>query len=135
MGELHKEASKAHRLTEANHEVGMKFDVAQQGSVTVISLQGSIMGGPDATLLNSQLHELITAQKKQVVLDLAGVEFMNSSGLGMLIGGASTLKNAGGKLKLANASEKILALIKITKLTPLFEQYDSVKAAVSSFRS
>lgn len=112
----------------------MKFKVAHQGTVTVISLQGNVMGGPDATTLNSQLHELMAAGKKQIVLDLAGVEFMNSSGLGMLIGGASKLKNAGGQLKLANASEKILALIKITKLSPLFEHYDTVKAAVDSFK-
>lgn len=112
----------------------MKFKVAQQGSITVISLEGNVMGGPDATSLNSQLHDLVAAKKMQVVLDLAGVEFMNSSGLGMLIGGASTLKNAGGKLKLANASEKIVALIKITKLTPVFELFDSAKAAVQSFK-
>ena len=113
----------------------MKFKVAQQGGVTVISLQGSLMGGPDAASLNTQLHELLAANKKYVVLDLAGIEFMNSSGLGMLIGGASTLKNAGGKLTLANASQKILALIKITKLSPVFEHFDSVKAAVASFRA
>ena len=113
----------------------MKFNVAQQGTVTVIGLQGSVMGGPDATSLNSQLHELMSAGKKRIVLDLAGVDFMNSSGLGMLIGTASTLKNAGGTLRLANASDKILALIKITKLTPLFEHFDSVKAAVASFQA
>ena len=112
----------------------MKFKVAQQGTATVISLQGSVLGGPDATSLNAQLHDLIAAKKTQVVLDLAAVEFMNSSGLGMLIGGASTLRNAGGTLKLACASEKIVALIKITKLTPLFELFDSVKAAVESFK-
>jgi anti-sigma B factor antagonist len=111
----------------------MKFKVAQQGSVTVISIEGSVMGGPDASSLNSQLHELLTAGKKHVVLDLAGVEFMNSSGLGMLIGGASTLKNAGGRLALARASEKIVALIKITRLSPIFDQYESVKDAVASF--
>lgn len=113
----------------------MKFSVAQQGAVTVISLQGNALGGPDATSLNSKLHELMSAGKKLVVLDLAGVDIMNSSGLGMLIGSASTLKNAGGSLKLACASEKILALIKITKLSTLFEHFDSVKAAVASFKS
>ena len=111
----------------------MKFKIAQQGPVTVISLQGNVMGGPDATTLNSQIHQLIDGGKKQVVLDLGGVEFMNSSGLGMLIGGASTLKNAGGRLKLAKASDKILALIRITRLTPVFEHYESVKTAVASF--
>jgi len=112
----------------------MKFKVGQQGVATVIGLQGNLMGGPDAASLNSQIHDLLAAGKKNVVLDLESVEFMNSSGLGMLIGGASTLKNAGGKLKLAHASEKILTLIKITKLTPVFEHYDSVSAAVESFK-
>jgi anti-sigma B factor antagonist len=111
----------------------MKPTVTHHGAVTVISLRGSLMGGPDATALNAQLHQLLTEGKKRIVLDLSAVEFMNSSGLGMLIGGASTLKNAGGRLKLAGASEKILNLIKITKLSPVFEQYDSVKAAVASF--
>lgn len=111
----------------------MKFKMTQQGTVTIIRLQGNVMGGPDATTLNSQIHELLEEGKNQVVLDLADVEFMNSSGLGMLIGGASTLKNAGGRLKLAKASDKILALIKITKLTPVFEHYESVKTAVASF--
>lgn len=112
----------------------MKFKVDQQSAAIVISLQGSLMGGPDAASLNSQIHELLAAGKKNVVLDLEGVEFMNSSGLGMLIGGASTLKNAGGKLKLAHASEKILGLIKITKLTPVFEHFTTVSAAVESFK-
>ena len=112
----------------------MKFKVTQQGSATVISLQGSLMGGPDATSLNSQLHELLSAGRKNVVLELAGVEFMNSSGLGMLIGGASTMKNAGGILVLASASDKILELIKLTKLSPVFEHYRSVKQAVENIK-
>jgi len=112
----------------------MKFKVEQRGTITIISLQGSLMGGPDAAILNSQLHELLAEGKKLVVLDLTGVEFMNSSGLGMLIGGASTVKNAGGRLKLAHASEKILTLIKITKLAPVFEHHNSVSTAVESFK-
>lgn len=110
----------------------MKFKTTQSGSVTVIELQGNLMGGPDASTLNNKLHELVEAGKKHVVIDLHGVQFMNSSGLGLLIGGASTMKNAGGSLKLANASEKITALIKITKLSALFESYPSVEAAVES---
>jgi anti-sigma B factor antagonist len=112
----------------------MKFNVASQGPVSVITLQGSLMGGPDAAGLNSQLHDLLAGGKKDVVIDLSGVEFMNSSGLGMLIGGASTVKNAGGRLTLAHASEKILTLIKITKLSPVFEHYPTVAAAVQSFK-
>ncbi len=111
----------------------MKSSVSEQGTATVIHLEGNLMGGPDATALNSKLHELVGAGKNQVVVDLKGVEFINSSGLGLLIGGASLLKNARGGLKLACASEKILALIKITRLGPVFESFPTVDDAVNSF--
>ncbi len=112
----------------------MKFKSSQAGSVAVITLDGNLMGGPDASTLNAKLNELVEGGTSQVVIDLAGVQFMNSSGLGLLIGGASLMKNAGGGLRLANASEKITALIKITKLSSVFESYSSVDAAVASFK-
>jgi anti-sigma B factor antagonist len=70
---------------------------------------------------------------RHVVLDMFGVEFMNSSGLSLLIGGATIMKNAGGGLKLARASAKITSLIKITKLGGVFENFPTVEAAVESF--
>jgi anti-sigma B factor antagonist len=111
----------------------MKFRTAQRGTATVIYLQGSLMGGPDASSLNTKLHELVEGGKKNIVIDLDDVKFINSSGLGLLIGGVTALKNAGGSLKLANASQKILALIKITKLSSVFEIYESVQKAADSF--
>lgn len=98
-----------------------------------MSLEGNLMGGPDAASLNNTLHELIDKGKKQIVLDMKRVKFINSSGLGLLIGSVTTLKNAGGSLKLANTSEKIETLLTISKLTPVFERYRSVKEAVASF--
>jgi anti-sigma B factor antagonist len=111
----------------------MKSSVNESGAVTIVHLEGNLMGGPDATALNSKLHELVEAGRKQVIVDLRGVEFINSSGLGLLIGGASLLKNAGGGLKLACASQKITALIKITRLGPVFESFTTVDDAVKSF--
>ena len=112
----------------------MKFKTTHQGGVTVIALEGNLMGGPDATMLNGKLHELIDAGRKHAVIDLKGVEFMNSSGLGLLIGGVSTMKNAGGSLRFANASEKIAGLISITKLGSLFAMYPSVDEAVAAIK-
>jgi anti-sigma B factor antagonist len=111
----------------------MKYKTSAHGSVTVIALEGNMMGGPDATMLNGKLHNLVEAGKKQVVVNLAGVEFINSSGLSQLIAGASLMKNAGGALKLSNASTKITTLLKITKLSPVFESFPSAAAAVASF--
>lgn len=112
----------------------MKFKTSVQGTVTVFHLDGNLMGGPDATALNAKLHDLVDAGKKHVVIDLKSVEFINSSGLGLLIGGASLMKNAGGGLKLANVSEKIVALIKIARLGPVFEIFASVQEAVTGFK-
>ena len=106
---------------------------SQKSGATVITLKGNLMGGPDASTLNAQLHELIDAGKKHVVIDLKKVDFVNSSGLGLLIGGISTMKNAGGALKFANASPKIIELIALTKLGSLFDLHPSVDAAVQSF--
>jgi anti-sigma B factor antagonist len=112
----------------------MNIMTSTNGSTTVLALEGNLMGGPDAAGLNATLHELVEVGVRQVVLDLGRLQFMNSSGLGLLIGGASLLKNAGGMLKLACASEKIASLIKITRLENVFESYPTVDAAVASFR-
>lgn len=112
----------------------MTLSTVTRGEVTVIALTGNLMGGPDASALNAKLHELVDAGTRRVVLDLGGVQFMNSSGLGLLIGGASLLKTAGGALKIAGASEKILTLIRITKLGSIFETYPNVEDAAASFK-
>jgi len=91
------------------------------------------MGGPDAVNLNEKLHELIDQGKKNVVVNLSKVKFMNSSGLGMLIGGLTTLRKAGGDLRIANASDKIESLLMVTKLITVFKHFRSVDEAVASF--
>jgi anti-sigma B factor antagonist len=112
----------------------MKFKTTQHGPVTVIALEGSLMGGPDAAELNKKVHAAIESGKKFLVVDLGGVDLMNSSGLGILIGCASTAKKGGGKLVVANASSKILELFKITRLSSVFETYDSIQGAVSALK-
>jgi anti-sigma B factor antagonist len=111
----------------------MQFFTKIIGKVTVISLKGNLLGGPDAAALNTRLHEVVASGGRYVVVDLAGVEFMNSSGLGLLIGGATTMKTAGGALKLAAASPKVAAIFTMTRLGPVFELHPSVDAAVASF--
>ncbi len=111
----------------------MDLTVSEQQDVTVISLQGNIMGGPDATALNDKLHEMIEGGKKKIVVDLDQVKIMNSSGLGMLIGGLTTMRNVGGDLKIARASQKISGLITVAKLGSIFPNFPSVGEAVDDF--
>ena len=111
----------------------MKLTSREEGGVVVLEPKGKIMGGPDATLLHDQLHEIIEQNKKKVVIDLSKVEWMNSTGLGILISGLTTLRNNGGELKLACVTEKIESLLTITKLITVFESFDSVDEALTSF--
>jgi anti-sigma B factor antagonist len=111
----------------------MSFNVLERYNCVVIEFKGDVMGGPIAVELNQKLHELIDAQKKNIVVDLSKVKFMNSSGLGMLIGGLTTMRNAGGDLRIANATDKIESLLIITKLITVFQHFKTLDAAVKSY--
>jgi anti-sigma B factor antagonist len=112
----------------------MKFKTKEIKGVTVVELEGNVMGGPDASALNDFLHKLITEEKNYIVVDLKAVSFINSSGLGMLIGGLTTMRHSGGDLKLARASKKVENLLEMTKLLKVFDLHKNVNNAVASFK-
>jgi anti-sigma B factor antagonist len=111
----------------------MSVNIAERYNCVVIEFKGNVMGGPDALTLNEKLHELIDQGKKNAVVDLSRVKFMNSSGLGMMIGALTTMRNAGGDLRIANATDKIESLLMITKLITVFDHYRTLDEAVESF--
>ncbi len=111
----------------------MQFDVAQHDDVVVISISGDVMGGPDGSTLHDKLHDLRSGGSKNVVVDLDGVRFMNSSGIGMLIGALTTMRNAEGDLRLSRVGERVLSLLIITKLVSVFKHFETVEEAVASF--
>lgn len=111
----------------------MNYTVDERSNSVVIALKGNIMGGPDGAKLHDTLHELKENGKKNVVVDLHKVKFMNSSGLGMLISAMTTMRNAGGDLRLANVADRIQSLLIITKLITVFKNYDAVDDAIQSF--
>lgn len=111
----------------------MKLKSDRHGSVVVIELKGKIMGGPDSAVFRDELKRHLDEGVKRVIVDLGKVDWMNSSGLGILIGGLTTVKNSDGEMKLARVTEKIKSLLMITKLVQVFEAYDSVEDAIASF--
>jgi anti-sigma B factor antagonist len=111
----------------------MRFDVEERYNAVILRLKGDVMGGPDGSKLHDQLRELKENDQTNVVVDLSKVRFMNSSGLGMLIGGLATMRNAGGDLRLANAADRIQSLLVVAKLLTVFKHYESVDDAVESF--
>lgn len=111
----------------------MKLKSERHGSVVVLELKGKVMGGPDATVFRDEMKKHLDDGIKKVVVDLGKVDWMNSSGLGILIGGLTTVKNAEGELKLARTTDKIKSLLMITKLVQVFDTYDTVEGAIASF--
>ena len=111
----------------------MKLTTYDKYTAVVVELKGDITGTAKDMEFSDTLHKLIAEGKKNIIIDLKETGFVNSSGLGMLIGGYTTVKNGGGDLKLANATEKIESLLVITKLTSVFSNYTSVEEAVKSF--
>lgn len=111
----------------------MSFNVSERYNCSIIEFKGNVMGGPDAVSLNEKLHELIEKKNTNVVVNLSKVKFMNSSGLGMMIGALTTMRKAGGDLRIANATDKIESLLIITKLITVFKHYKSLDEAVDSF--
>jgi len=110
----------------------MKFEDSLENDVVIIEISGKIMGGEETTLFHGKIHEYLTLNKKQIVLDLKDVDWMNSVGLGMLISALTAVKNAGGRLVLANIT-KIESILTITRLITVFEHYDSRDEAIKSF--
>ncbi|MDZ7316134.1 MAG: STAS domain-containing protein [candidate division KSB1 bacterium] len=111
----------------------MNIEEREENGVIVFQLAGKIIGGPDATQLKERLHALIDAGRRNFLIDLSGVEWMNSTGLGLLINAFGVVHQTGGKLKLCGASEKIRHLLTITKLIGKFSLYDNRQDALAAF--
>ncbi|NUM82300.1 STAS domain-containing protein [bacterium] len=111
----------------------MQLKVSELSGIVILEVQGNIMGGPDATLINDEIHKYMLQGKKNFVVNMQSIDLINSSGLGILISNLTTVKNGGGDLRLAQASDKIKQIFQITKLSTVFKQYSTVEDAVKSF--
>ncbi len=110
----------------------MNYTIVEQDDVVVLSLSGKIMGGPEASEINGKINQLIDDGKLKILINLKEVEWMNSSGLGILIDAVTVLKNNNGALRLVNVSDRIKNLLKITKLDTVFDIRDSIDDAKES---
>ncbi|MBI5058409.1 STAS domain-containing protein [candidate division KSB1 bacterium] len=112
----------------------MKYTTRSDDKVYIFELKGKVMGGPESASFHDDLKKAVAEGQRKVILDLGEVEWMNSSGLGLLISALSTMRNAGGELKLARVTDKIESLLVITKLNSIFEVHANVGAAMASLK-
>lgn len=106
-----------------------------ENSVAILSFKGDLLGEPDTSNVRNKIHSLVTDNIKRIVIDLSGVNYMNSSGIGTLIACLTTVRNGGGELRLANVGGKVQNLFVITQLVKVFDTYETVERAIANFKS
>src|SRR5690349_2168167 len=105
----------------------------QAGDVTILDLSGEVRIGEGSITLRDTIRDLADQGKKKLLLNLAGVKYIDSSGIGELIANYTTVSRQGGQLKLLNLTDRIQNLLVITKLLTVFDAYDNEADALKSF--
>ena len=106
----------------------------QAGDVTILDLRGEVRIGEGSIALRDAIRNLTAAGKKTILLNLAGVSYIDSSGIGELIANYTTVSRQGGQLKLLKLTDRVHNLLVITKLLTVFDVYDDEAEALKSFQ-
>ena len=104
------------------------------GDVIVVGVKGKLMGTGDTDECHKRVKQFIAEGHIKAIVDLTQVEWVNSRGLGMLIACFTSCRNNGGDMKIVGASAKTKSLLQMTRLSTVFEMYDTVDQAIKSYR-
>ena len=113
--------------------MSVKLSTRQIGDVTVIDATGRITLGEGSSTFRETIKDMLSKGSKKLLLNLADVSYIDSSGIGELVSGYTSVSNGGGSLKLLNLTKRIQDLLQITKLYTVFEVFDDEAKAVASF--
>jgi anti-sigma B factor antagonist len=113
--------------------VSVKLNTRQVGDVSVVDVAGRITLGEGSSALRDLLREMVGKGDKKILLNLGDVSYIDSSGIGELVSGFTTVTNSGGQLKLLNLNKRVKDLLQITKLYTVFDVHEDEAGAVRSF--
>jgi anti-sigma B factor antagonist len=113
--------------------VSMKLTTRQVDGVTILDLSGRITLGEGSVQLRDAIRDLLSKGQKLILLNLADVNYIDSSGIGELVSAYTTVRNQGGELKLLNLTKKVHDLLQITKLYTVFDVKDDEASAIASY--
>ena len=113
--------------------MSVKLTTRQVGNVSVVDVEGRITLGEGSSALREALRDLVAKNQNKILLNLADVSYIDSSGIGELVSGYTTVSNSGGQLKLLNLNKRVKDLLQITKLYTVFEVHEDEAAAIRSF--
>jgi len=113
--------------------MSIKLSNRQVGDVTVVDAAGRITLGEGSSALRDMLRDMVAKGQKKILLNLSEVSYIDSSGIGELVSGFTTVTNQGGSLKLLGLTKRVKDLLQITKLYTVFDVHDDEASAVRSF--
>jgi anti-sigma B factor antagonist len=113
----------------------VKIKQRSKDDVTILDISGKIMGGDDFDLFNNTIKSLVVEGKVDIVLNLSKVKWINSTGLGLMVSAYTSLVKQGGRMKIAEVSERIDNILHVTQLELIFETFDDEEKAVASFEA
>ncbi len=113
--------------------MALRIDSREVAHVTILDVRGRIVLGDEIHSLRDAVRNLVAEGKKKIILNLADVDYIDSSGVGELVGSFTTVRNAGGELKLLNLTQKVHDVLHVTKLYTVFDIRDDEFTAVKSF--
>lgn len=113
--------------------MSVKLTTRQVGDVTVIDASGRITLGEGSTAFREKIKEMASSGAKKVLINMGEISYIDSSGIGELVSGFTTITSSGGMLKLINLGKRVQDLLQITKLYTVFETFDDEAAAIRSF--
>lgn len=111
----------------------MQIVEREREGIVIVDCTGQLVAGASTGVVRERLSQLVAAGSIQLILDLGGVTYIDSSGLGALVMCFSTARRAGGSMKLLNLSRRSIELIVLTRLEMVFEVFDEEQSAVNSF--
>jgi len=111
----------------------MKIETRTVGDIKILDCSGKITLGEGTMTVRNTVREVLKNGGKKIILNLADVNYIDSSGIGELVSTYTTVTNQGGKLRLLNLTKKIQELLAITKLLTVFQVFDTEQAAMGSF--
>lgn len=124
----------AFKITVKGLPMATKLSTLNNLEIAILEPKGSLIGGDETDELKSKAKDLIEQGNKKLVLDLGGVTYINSSGIGALVGIHSMYKKASGQIKLCNMAKGVQNVFVITKLTSVFDVEEARDAAIKSFK-
>lgn len=113
--------------------MSVKLNTRQVGDVSVVDVAGRITLGEGSSALRDLLRDMVSKGQKHILLNLGEVSYIDSSGIGELVSGFTTVTNSGGQLKLLGLNKRVKDLLQITKLYTVFDVHEDEAGAVRSF--